>query len=396
MPSNRGERFAPIRPPRVRGMTIRFLHTADLQLGKRQDFAEGDAAAVLRTVRFETVERLYALAIERDAAFVVIAGDVFEHADLRPATVRRAFDAMRGSVPVYVLPGNHDPLTPSSTYRSRLWREECPSNVQLLDARTPVEVAPGVVLLPCPLFAKNTLGDTTAHLTADFGPADAIRIGVAHGGLSTFRAGQRAASGEPGVNLVDTLRADRAKLDYLALGDWHGLLRIDERTWYAGSPEPCRFQEDDSGSVLMVEIEGPGVAPRVAPHRVAGTRWSRWTRPLSTAADVDRLDEQLDGIEDPARHLLELTLEGRLPEQAMLALDRLLERARDRLLHLRVDRSGLRTALRDDEIDALADHGWLGEVLTTLRGSDEARSEVDDAALRLFRRVVGDVEVARG
>ena len=58
-------------------------------------------------------------------------------------------------------------------------------------------------------------------------------------------------------------RAATARLDYLALGDWHGTRRIDARTWYSGTPEPDRFKANEPGNVLQVDIARAGAEPIV-------------------------------------------------------------------------------------------------------------------------------------
>ena len=64
------------------------------------------------------------------AEFVVVAGDVFEHNQLDPRVVSQSLEAMRAiGIPVYLLPGNHDPLDASSVYTSALFVAEQPANV---------------------------------------------------------------------------------------------------------------------------------------------------------------------------------------------------------------------------------------------------------------------------
>lgn len=205
------------------GHAVRFIHTADWQIGLRAHFIPGDAGAVVRDARLRTLQRIGTLAREFKAEFVLVAGDVFENHGLRPDTVRRALDTMREiPVPVYLLPGNHDPLTPEALYCSDRWRRECPKNVRVLDSRNPVIVeGKKVALLPCPLFDRHELGDVTEHLTPELGPQDHVRIGVAHGGIKEILERFSDEDGEV-HNAIPCDRAARARLDYLALGDWHG------------------------------------------------------------------------------------------------------------------------------------------------------------------------------
>ncbi len=107
------------------------LH-AHRRLAARHDPAlpqrRGAAALFGRPAR--AVAALGALAAEAGAEFVVVAGDVFEHNQLDPRVVSQSLEAMRAiGIPVYLLPGNHDPLDASSVYTSALFIAECPANV---------------------------------------------------------------------------------------------------------------------------------------------------------------------------------------------------------------------------------------------------------------------------
>ena len=56
---------------------MRFLHTADWQLGMTRHFLAGDAQPRYSAARRDAVAGLGALAAETGAEFVVVAGDVF-------------------------------------------------------------------------------------------------------------------------------------------------------------------------------------------------------------------------------------------------------------------------------------------------------------------------------
>ena len=113
---------------------MRFLHTADWQLGMTRHFLAGDAQPRYSAARRDAVAGLGALAAEVGAEFVVVAGDVFEHNQLAPQVISQSLEAMRAiGIPVYLLPGNHDPLDASSVYTSALFNAERPDNVVVLD-----------------------------------------------------------------------------------------------------------------------------------------------------------------------------------------------------------------------------------------------------------------------
>src|SRR5690349_7210243 len=113
---------------------MRFLHTADWQLGMTRHFLNGEAQPRYSAARRDAVAGLGALATRTGAEFVVVAGDVFEHNQLAPREISQSLEAMRAvGVPVYLLPGNHDPLDASSVYTSALFLAERPENVVVLD-----------------------------------------------------------------------------------------------------------------------------------------------------------------------------------------------------------------------------------------------------------------------
>ena len=368
---------------------VRFLHTADWQLGLRVNFIAGDAGVLVRNDRFSTLRRIGAVARETASEFVVVAGDVFEHHGLRPDTLRMAFEEMKEfGVPVYLLPGNHDPFTHDALYRGDMWRHECPKNVHVLGSQDPVFVREGVVLLPCPLFERHTLGDATEHLTPDFGPADRVRIGVAHGGVLEILQ-RLAGPDEPLHNAVPVDRAARGKLDYLALGDWHGLLRIDDRTWYPGTPEATRFKEHDPGKVLVVEIDAPGALPKDTPREVAGLVWRKEVFALDGAADLTALQQLVESIPQKGTTLLELTLVGTVDAAARSRLDaEILEPAHDRFRFVRVRDEQLHALVGAEDLASLPTTGWLGQAVSRLQTPMAGTSEEERArALRLLYRL---------
>ncbi|MDI1435817.1 metallophosphoesterase family protein [Polyangium sorediatum] len=368
---------------------VRFIHTADWQLGLRAHFIPGDAGAVVRNARLETVQKIGTIAREFKADFVVVAGDVFEHHGLKPDTIRRSLDKMR-DIPaqVLLLPGNHDPLTPEALYRTALWKKECPPNVRVLDSRAPMILREGVALLPCPLFERHELGDVTEHLTAEYGPQDHVRIGVAHGGIKEFLAAL-VDDEETIHNAIPKDLAGRARLDYLALGDWHGLLQIDERTWYSGTHEATRFKEQNPGSVLLVEVGGKGERPVVARQQVCTFHWKQHEFTVETEDELERLERFLDTYQGKDSTLIELTLKGapRMELRSRLEND-VLARARDRFRFLRVRDENLHTIFGDEDIAALRTSGWIGRVAERLQtGLPDKPTEDTERALRLLYRL---------
>ena len=144
---------------------MRFLHTADWQLGMTRHFLAGDAQPRYSAARRDAVAGLGALAAEVGAEFVVVAGDVFEHNQLAPQVVSQSLEAMRAiGIPVYLLPGNHDPLDASSVYTSALFKAERPDNVVVLDRAGAHEVRPGLEIVAAPWRSKAPTTDLVAEV----------------------------------------------------------------------------------------------------------------------------------------------------------------------------------------------------------------------------------------
>src|ERR1700757_449284 len=252
---------------------MRFLHTADWQLGMTRHFPAGDAQPRYSAARRDAVAGLGALATEVGAEFVVVAGDVFEHNQLAPQVIGQSLEAMRAiGIPVYLLPGNHDPLDASSVYTGALFTAERPDNVVVLDHAGVHEVRPGVEIVAAPWRSKAPTTDLVAAAIEGLDPGPATRILVAHGGVDVLDPDRDKPSLIRLAGLEDTL--SRGALHYVALGDKHSLTRVggSGRIWYSGSPEVTNFDdvESDPGHVLVVDIDesDPRRAVTVAPRHV--------------------------------------------------------------------------------------------------------------------------------
>ncbi len=284
---------------------VRFLHTADLQLGMKARDAT-DAGGRLREARLTTLQTCMTLAIDERVDFVVIAGDLFEDNQVSALTVSRAVQILQQAdpIPVYVLPGNHDWLDAGSVYERSDFAPSSARNIIVLREPAPVAFGDTCILYPCPVTKRWDLVDPTDWIPAD-GDEDHIRIGVAHGSLPVPNE-QREFPIE-----LDT--PQRKKLDYLALGDWHGTRRYESgRLAYPGTPEQTSFGEEGAGHVLLVTIEAPGRPPDIEQREVGALTWLSLGHEVSTPADENMalLREQIEGLPDGPNTLLRLTLTG--------------------------------------------------------------------------------------
>ncbi len=243
---------------------MRFIHTADWQLGMTRHFLAGEAQPRYSAARRDVVAGLGALAGEVGAEFVVVAGDVFEHNQLAPQVISQSLEAMRAiGIPVYLLPGNHDPLDASSVYTSALFKAECPDNVVVLERAGVHEVRPGLQIVAAPWRSKSPTADLVAEvldgLSADDGVA---RVLVAHGGVDALDPDPTNPALIRLAVVQDALA--RGAIHYVALGDKHSVTEVGDRIWYSGSPEVTNFDdiETDPGHVLVSTSTRPIRAAR--------------------------------------------------------------------------------------------------------------------------------------
>lgn len=367
----------------------RFLHTADWQIGRQYGRFVPEDAAVLAEARFGAVERIAALAAREQVDAVLVAGDVFDAQAVSDRTIRRLFNALGGyRGPWILIPGNHDAALAESVWTRAQRLGAVPDHAHLL-LEPGVRAFPdlGFAVLAAPLTQRQTHGDLTAWFDAAETPEGLARIGLAHGSVQGI-----LAEDIDSPNPIAPDRARRARLDYLALGDWHGFKQVDERTVYSGTPEPERFRDNDPGRVVRVHVPGPGQAPVVEPLEIGRYRWLAWDATLSVASDLDVLVERLDGL--PPDTVLDLTLAGAIDLAGEQRLEQALSVVQGRCRSLQVHRAGLRLEPTDEDMAALQADGYVGDVIAQLRQRQDAAvgepSDTAREALAILARLLGD------
>ena len=382
-------------PGHTVGVTMKFLHTADWQLGMTRRFLEEDAQARYSAARRDAIVAIGALARETGAEFVVVAGDVFDANQLAPKVISQSLDAMRAiDVPVYLLPGNHDPLDASSVYTSALFLAECPDNVIVLDRPGVWEVRPGLEIVAAPWRFKKPTTDLTAEVLADL-PADGTaRVLLAHGAVDVLDPDRENAAQISMAGINAAIAA--GTVHYVALGDKHSRTCVADRVWYSGSPEVTNYdhKEADSGHVLVVDVDLDDVAhPVGVESRDVGTwRFLALRREIDNSRDIEDLNLHLDALPDKDRTVVKVGVVGTLTVTDRAALDALIDRHVRRFAGLRLwDRNtDIAVMPSDDEFDDLGIGGFaadaVAELVQTAR-SDAADADAARGALALLLRL---------
>ncbi len=364
-------------------MTLRFLHTSDWQIGMRAESA-GPAARRVRAERLAAAERVVEAASAHGCRMIMITGDIFEDNAVDRLLVRKVGDILGGfEAPIFIIPGNHDPLTPGSVWEHHVWREK--KNVTVLTTPEPVELD-DCILYPCPLREKYASKDPTTWIDAR--GAVKLAIGMAHGNVDGL------PTEEPDYPIPRDAPA-RSGLDYLALGHWHSLSRFDDeegacRMAYSGTHETTKFGERDSGKALLVDIAGRGAAPHLTAITTGRLAWETLRRSIDQPGAMDALANAVDAVEVPGDTLMRIQLEGILFMEDRETLSGIEEMLSARFLFGSMDAGRLTPAPDDDHwIDALP-AGPLREAASRLKAiasqsaSEEERAVATQALLQLF------------
>jgi len=365
---------------------FRFIHSSDLHLGKRFGNLPEDLRGRLREARHMAIGRLAEAARNSGAGTILLAGDTFDAETPTPSVLRQALAEMRGHAPLrfVILPGNHDSLLADELWSSV--RGALPDNVLLVGEAAPVALEPAVILLPAPCTARRPGRDLTDWMDRAATPEGALRIGLAHGPVQSFSEDDAAN------DVIAPDRPGRARLDYLALGDWHGQMRIGDRLWYSGTPEPDRFKHGKPGSALRVAIEGPGAVPLVEPVETGSFDWRMAELALLSGEDaVARLGDYLPAGPLRRQTLLQIAVSGRTRIAGRLALAEAFEAVAPEFAHAALDLDGLASDCESDDLGRIDRAGALRQAAETLlaESGDEKRTEEERevaraALIRLF------------
>ncbi len=366
---------------------FRFIHTSDLHLGRRfSNFPESIRGRLVEA-RHSVLGRLLEAAEDHDARHILVAGDLFDTETPSADIWRQALAEMCSAEDVTwtVIPGNHDSMAAETLWTNVRKR----GGIRVLTEPEPVELAPGVVLLPAPLPSRSPGRDLTVWMAGTEPADDQIRIGLAHGGVTAF--------GDGIEEIIPPDRAATARLDYLALGDWHGCKAITGRTWYSGTPETDGFKHSGRGTCLAVNIPAPGASPDVRTVETGLFDWEQLELPLTPEAGAAASMESVLWAGSGSRRnmLRRVRASGRVRLPERTALERAAVEMAPEFGFLDLVTSDLRTECAVEDVDRISETGALREAANRLFATANDSSEDEEvrriaagALHRLYNYVV--------
>ena len=229
---------------------MKIFHTADIHLGRRrlggrlpdQDFADAFGFIAGK-------------AITERADIFLIAGDLFDRAQVEPPQLRQAQQVLArlkdAGIPVVAIEGNHDRAFLHS--EDPTWLQYLAEDDLLILLRTKFDSSGpqlrgwqdfrqgGAWLDLCGVrfVGAGYLGAATPHKVREI--AAHLEPGCAH--VVLLHAGPEYFTGEGGGFSKEDLQALRERVCYLALGHIHRPMRHGDWACNPGSPENCDLRE---------------------------------------------------------------------------------------------------------------------------------------------------------
>jgi DNA repair exonuclease SbcCD nuclease subunit len=310
------------RAPEGLDVALKLVHTADWHLGMTFPSFPADARLRLTRARLEVIDRILGLAERHTAHAVLCAGDLFDDPDPPREWwegLAKKLRARRWSGrPLFLLPGNHDPLTHNGVYgQSHPFRSALPDWVHIVDKDDfSFELEGGAMLYAAPCRSRSESRDLALSLLpARAAGDDRVRVGMVHG--TTFDL--------PNCQMNFPIAREAAEvkgLDYLAIGDTHGFRDVTPEafapTVYPGAPEPTHFGEKCPGHAVVVYF--PKDRRRRALVRQEPV--AQWTWEVVTVTSLEELRALC--ARDLAHHVLRLALDMSVGVEDFTAVEQIL------------------------------------------------------------------------
>ncbi len=304
-------------------MEFRFVHAADLHLGSPfQGLGSTGSETVanhLREAPFLAFRRLVDLCIEHEAAFLLLAGDLFDEEECSVRDLLRCRDELQRlaatGIEVFIIHGNHDPLEGP---RPVAW----PENVHVFGSEAavtlPVASLPEVTVTGISYRTARESRKLARQYVCPAEPGFHIAMLHADVGGDTSNSLYAACS-------VEQLRA--AGFPYWALGHIHERRTFSTEPFiaYPGNIQGRNPRETGERGALLVTADTTTKEARAEFVSLQAVRWETLELSIAGLTTLDALENALlDRCESvaaaclPSSLVIRVRLTGRGPLHAEL------------------------------------------------------------------------------
>jgi DNA repair protein SbcD/Mre11 len=357
---------------------IKLLHTSDLHLGSKFRLL-GKNAERYRRQLVKTFEKIVDIAIQNNVDIFMIAGDLFDKPTASTYDTASLIDSISkltaSGIYVIMIAGNHDRLTQDCIYNRpeikninsdlfKFFYSDEPEQWYIAKLDATIHGASVVT-------AKQKTSQLKMYSKND---NSKYNIGLIHGSVDL--------SNEP--DNYPIYQEDLKNLDYnyLALGDWHGLLEINKKAWYCGSPEVLSIGQKNSGYVLLVDIDDNKT--NVEPIYVASKKIIQLEIDISGYTDLNFLHQEIkkyNGVDT----ILSITLTGRKNLILDIDLEGIIDYHSNKFFYITIaDNSKLQ--ISQDVLYSYPETFIIGKYIRLLqskKNDDEENNRLIDEAIQL-------------
>ncbi|MHB0998649.1 MAG: metallophosphoesterase family protein [Armatimonadota bacterium] len=245
----------------------RFLHTADLHLGRPFGYLPPQLGEERRSDQRKTLTKIGDLALERNVDLVLIAGDLFDSPDPDPidleAVIKEFTRLTSSSKRIFVIPGNHDYTSPNS-----FWRNLAMDGLHVFN-NTEWETVNiddlGIAISG--IAFDRTKSERRAFQDLSL-PHDKPSIVLLHASYEAFEGQLDRYHPFSAAELADV------SASYIALGHYHKFNPIitgvrRSSACYPGTPEGISFDGSETGSRFVVVGEiGDEIGTSIDPVKI--------------------------------------------------------------------------------------------------------------------------------
>lgn len=241
---------------------IKFLHAADLHLDSTFAALDPRQAALRRQEQRRLVTELCRLCRENECDLLLLSGDLFDGRRVYLDTLDTLRDELSEcGAQVFIAPGNHDPIGPTSPYLTQAWPENVHiftnAGIEAIVLREPACVVYGAA------FTSPSMPPLLRGFRVPEENKDYVNFMVLHGD---------AAQADSPYNPITKEEIAQSGLTYLALGHTHlrGAPETAGGTVYAwpGCPMGRGFDETGVKGVYLGTADGGSVDLRFVPLSV--------------------------------------------------------------------------------------------------------------------------------
>ncbi len=234
---------------------MKILHSADWHLDSPIIGRTEAQTNLLKSALLEIPHKVAAAAVAENCDLLLLAGDLFD-GPASPESIKSVKDALSEvGIPVFIVPGNHDYLSPSGPWTTEVW----PENVHIFTSSQWESAA--LPALDCRVYGAAFAASEAPALLEGFHAEqpETYAIGILHG--------DPTIASSPYCPITSR-QIEHSGLHYLALGHIHKggkLLAGGTLCAWPGCPMGRGFDELDAKGVLLVTLDDRGCDTRFLP-----------------------------------------------------------------------------------------------------------------------------------